>query len=223
MSSFTYIDKDKNRALLILPGWGFHPMVIDHEQLDFDIIIPNTPILRPLSVVTQMLKKTKHIKLNILGWSLGARVALDTVSAAPELFEKTVLVSLPPPFEKTTVMEKLGQVERDMNKALKGFYLSVFQDNPKAYRRFKRHLEKLCLSFWSSKSLIEGLQMLTSPLPEDIEIENCLLIHGSRDPICPINSLPRLSKKGDGQKEVIFDCGHTPFLEPGFYDEINNF
>ncbi len=224
MEPFTYIDKGTGRALLILPGWGFHPFVIDPALLNFDLVIPSRPLLNPLFLVNQVnqiIKKNSSKELNMLGWSLGARLALDTVLAAPQLFKKTVLVSLPSPFDKKVIAEKHEQLEKDLNKALKGFYMSVFQDNIKAYKRFKKEQEGLCLSFWTKESLVEGLEILARPLPQGIEnIRNLLIIHGTRDTICPIGRLPALSKENK-QKTVILDCGHAPFLIQDFYDAIN--
>ena len=218
-----YIDKGTGRTLILLPGWGFHPEIIDFKRLHYDLLLPQRPILiENIDFLVEEIRSIGMEKTNILGWSLGARIAMEAVNHVPSIFSKMILVSLPAPFDDTTIKFKLSQLEKDQKKALKGFYLTVFQDDLKAYKLFKKRVEHKCLSFWTKEELVQGLKILGQPLPKILDKKELLLIHGEYDSLCPVNRLPKL-KDSKKQKKILLSCGHIPFMEDAFYNAVNTF
>ncbi len=218
----SYKDKAFGRTLLVLPGWGFDPRVCGLQRFDFDLLIPERPLLHPLPYVITAMKTLGLEKISVLGWSLGARIAADMVESVPEIFHKTILVSTGVSFSKRAVSEKLLEISRDGKRALKTFYLSVFDGDRRAYKRFKRKHEKRCMAFWSQEELCRGLELIENGLEHLPCLGNMLLIHGKYDNVSPLNLL--LSTFGETIPELlILPCGHYPFFEDNFYEAVNNF
>ncbi len=218
----SFVDKGRKRPILILSGWGFDPFIFNLDSLDFDLLLPKRPLFDPLPQVRKFLKQMGLKKINILGWSLGARIARDMAESEPELFDKVFLVSICPFFPKKIIDKKMEELKRDRERALRGFYFTLFHGDKMAYKQFKRHHEKRCMAFWSISELERGLRYLEKDCSGMTLIKNVLVIHGENDPICPVEAASEVLTQM-GQKRLILSCGHLPFLEKGFYEAVNSF
>ncbi len=218
----SFVDKGCKRPILILSGWGFDPLIFRLDALDFDLLLPKRPLFDPLLQIRKLLRQMCIKRINVLGWSLGARIARDMAESEPELFDKVFLVSMCPFFPKKIIDNKMEELKRDRERALKGFYFTLFHGDRLAYKQFKRHHEKRCMAFWSTIELEQGLRYLEKDCSAMPLIKNVLVIHGANDPICPVEeAVDILPQKG--QKKLILPCGHLPFLEKGFYEAVNSF
>jgi len=216
----SFIDKGQGRSLLVLPGWGFDPYVFDIKALSYDLVLPKRPIFDPFDKLSQALKGLSGQQISVIGWSLGAVVALKMVEKWPHLFVKVILASYPAPFPQKVINEKILEVEKEKDRALRGFYLEVFGKTMKHYRKFKKEHEKRCLSFWKKDELVNGLRQLAekTKIP-DFQVET-LIIHGKKDTISPVELLPKSLLKG-ADKTIFLDCGHMILWEKDLYEAIN--
>ncbi len=220
-SLISYLDKGLDEGLLLLPGWGFDPFVWDIERFNYNLFIPQTPLLDPLPHLERALEEQGIKRLSVLGWSLGARIALDAVTKLPDLFDKCILASYGAMFSRKTIENKIQEIRRDKKRGLKTFYLAIFPDTT-SYKGFMRLHQKRCMEYWNENDLIAGLKYLIKKPPGKVEAKNVLFIHGSQDEICPLEGLPDISERSC-QRKVVLSCGHIPFLKDDFYDLVNNF
>ncbi len=216
----SFIDKGQGKSLLVLPGWGFDPNVFDIDALRYDLILPQRPIFDPLDTLSKALEELGSQEISVIGWSIGAVVALKMVEKWPHLFVKVILASYPVPFPQKVITEKIADVEKNKDKALRGFYLEVFERTIKHYRKFKKEHEKRCLSFWKKDELIKGLRLLAAKTKIPDSLIETFIIHGKKDAISPIERLPKSLLK-EAEKTILIDCGHMILWKKDFYEAIN--
>ena len=216
----SFIDKGKDKTLLVLPGWGFTPEFMGLDRLEWNLLVPARPVFDPLPLVSKAMGKYGLDGIYVLGWSLGARIALDSALKAPEIFKGCILVSYGDMFRQDIIREKLRQIEENREKGLRSFYLTIFPDKG-AYRAFRKVHEKRCISFWSLEDLKIGLNYLLKPAPTHIPLKNLVFIHGNRDDLCPPERIMEITSLEEPRR-ILLDCGHIPFTKDEFYEAVNN-
>lgn len=167
-------------------------------------------------------------EVTLLGWSLGALVALASYPAVRERLASLVLVSATskycsspdypyglPPKEPRSLSLLL---KRNPHKAMDGFYRKMFADelhSEKGFASFERDVLPL-LPSPCPEAMIPVLQTLETadmrPVLSSIR-KPALLIHGDRDLICPVDSSRYMSTQISGsQCAVLTGAGHAPMF-----------
>ncbi len=167
-------------------------------------------------------------EVTLLGWSLGALVALASYPAVRERLASLVLVSgtskycsspdyphgLPPKEPRSLSL----LLKRNPHKAMYGFHRTMFTDelhSEKGFEAFERDVLPL-LPPPSPEVMVPVLQTLETadvrPVLSSIR-EPVLLIHGDRDLICPVDSSRYMSTQISGsQCAVLIGAGHAPMF-----------
>ena len=224
--------------VVLLHGWGLHAPVWDglaaglaHRFQVHVADLPgygDSPLCEPYSVpaIAQALARTMPRACGVVGWSLGALVALAWARCAPQQVAHLALLAATPCFvqrrdwahgvEPGMLEAFTRELESDCDSALERFIaLQVLGDG--AAGRTAQALLRTARTRRSSLAALKGgLQML---LDTDLRgalagiEQRTLVIHGERDRVIPPaagrhlgSSLPR------ARFELIAGAAHAPFL-----------
>jgi pimeloyl-ACP methyl ester carboxylesterase len=214
---FEFIRRGHERSLVLIPGWGFCSDVFSSPNLSYNYILPKGPVYRDISTELYDFLLSRNIaKVSILGWSLGAYVALDFQTGYPDMIETVYVVSLRRSFDQEEIKTQLEALEADPVCALKQFYRRCFLGQGADYHWFSRTLEESSIRHWDKSKLRKGLMYLKGKTANLSEYAGTHLrvFHGERDVIVPLDKVP---KPPPGVAiEVIPDTGHLPFLSSEF-------
>ena len=214
---FEYIHRGHERHLVMIPGWGFCAGIFSPLNLPYNYIMPNGPVYRDISVdLHDFLLKENITEVSILGWSLGALVAMDFHAEYPKMIEALFVISLRRTFYHEEIADQLDALEKEHVRTLKQFYRRCFLGQKADYTWFCRTLEAFCIRQWNKTDLEKGLMYLKDKTVNFSEWKgtNLRIFHGDRDMIVPLDQVPG-PPQGVGI-EVISQTGHLPFLSPGF-------
>lgn len=176
----------------------------------------------------------------LLGWSLGAQVALAAAPLARPRLAALVLVSGTPRFtegdgwphgQPARGVEGLAaRVRRDAPRAAARFFEGMFVDGElDGAARARAEAVRAAVSPADPAALLSGLDVLAredlrAALPAlDLPV---LLVHGDRDPVCPAGASRAMAAAIPGARLVeLPGAGHAPFLSrPGpFRDALASF
>jgi pimeloyl-ACP methyl ester carboxylesterase len=174
--------------------------------------------------------------VTLLGWSLGALVALAAYPSVRERLASLVLVSgtskycssadypygLPPSEPRTLSL----LVKRNPHKALEGFLRRMFsieEGSERGFEEFERDILPLMFPP-SPEGMVQALQTLVTadmrPVLSSVQ-EPALLIHGDRDLICPVDASRFMAEQIFGAHCIILaGAGHAPMYSRS--DEFNS-
>ncbi|MEN8141472.1 MAG: alpha/beta hydrolase [Thermodesulfobacteriota bacterium] len=199
--------------LFFLPGWGFDQRVLSllpgaaEDALPWQAL---SSFCRPElgDMVIEAIKAAGEPH-HLVGWSMGANLALDLASRQPELVRSLTLVGLRRCWPKPEVAAIGRGLKADMAAFMTDFYRKCFLGNRPAYTKFIRRLEDDYLADLDLPLLLAGLDYLagfTLPvLPPGLPVR---LVHGRKDVIAPLAELPSLP---GAKVTVVAGAGHFPF------------
>lgn len=178
----------------------------------------------------------------VLGWSLGAQVAL-AAAADPKVRARVaalVLVSATPRFTEgegwphglpaRSVEGLAARVRRDAAKAVARFFDGMFVDGElDAPGRARAEAVRAAVPPADPAALLSGLDVLAradlrAALPA-LDVP-ALVVHGDRDPVCPPGAARATAAAIPGARLALLPgAGHAPFLSrPGpFRDALGSF
>ncbi|UQD51893.1 alpha/beta hydrolase [Bacillus methanolicus] len=226
----------KPSYLVMLPGWGM-------EQAAFQPLIDSLSKVFQLSFVewrgvkspNDFRERVEETIISIqepvflLGWSLGSLAALEFAITYPNSVKGLILIAGTSRFTSCEhysfgwhprIVERMKkQLQRNKEKTLADFYDSMFSESEKEAGFFSQFAEIVQRKFQGDDifSLITGLDYL---LQKDMRVRigqiktSCLLIHGKKDVICPIEASSFIGAKL-GDKSIFYvleDAGHVPFF-----------
>ena len=160
----------------------------------------------------------------ILGWSLGAMVALELARDFPDHVRALYLVGASDTFVTTPeselgwseqTFERMGlRLEEDLDATLRRFYRQIFTADERRDGYLRTLLHGVAEAERSTVALRAGLDFLRTYALGSLDITKpVFLLHGERDTICPLGSAERLcSGLSDAELTVVEDAGHAPFL-----------
>jgi len=172
----------------------------------------------------------------LLGWSLGAQVALAAVPLLRARLSALVLVSGTPRFTAgegwphglpaQSVEVLAHRVRRDAPRAIARFQDGMFVEgelDPAGRERVAR--VRAALPAPDPGAALAGLEVLAR---EDLRAGLAgidlpvLLVHGDRDPICPVGAARAMAAAIPGARlAVLPGAGHAPFLSrPGAFRDV---
>jgi pimeloyl-[acyl-carrier protein] methyl ester esterase len=167
-------------------------------------------------------------KVVLVGWSMGAQIALHSYAALSERLAGIALVSATPRFTASedfpyalAVKEAGGmrlKVQRNAQRALDGFYARLFAEGELENHPLSSEISELLSSISPPETggVLEALDSLAQAdmrqfLPL-ITIPT-LILNGSLDRICLPQASQYLKEHISAAEQVVFpDCGHAPFL-----------
>ncbi|RPI50423.1 MAG: alpha/beta hydrolase, partial [Deltaproteobacteria bacterium] len=109
---FELILRGHERSLVLIPGWGFCSDIFSSLNLSYNYILPKGPVCRDISIEIHDFLLSKDIaSVSILGWSLGAYVALDFQAGYPDMIEAVYVISLRKAFDYEEILSQLNALE----------------------------------------------------------------------------------------------------------------
>lgn len=167
-------------------------------------------------------------KVLLVGWSMGAQIALQSYAQLTDRLSGMVLVSATPRFTASddfphalACNEANGmrlKVQRNAQRALEGFYSRLFAEGELDGHPSGAEIKQLLSSIPppDTDAMLEALDALARAdmreLLAAITIPT-LIMNGAQDRICLPQASRYLKEHIPGAGQIIFhDCGHAPFL-----------
>jgi len=214
---FELIRRGHERSLVLIPGWGFCPDIFSSLNLAYNYVLPKGPVYRDISTeLYDFLLKKDIAKASILGWSLGACVALDFLAGYPNMIEAVHVISLRRAFDHEELTAQFKALEADRVVALRQFYRRCFFGQSADYQWFSSVLEESGIRQWAMPELRKGLMYLKG---KTADLSKCAgtqlrIFHGEKDVIAPLDKVPE--PPPGVAIDVIPGTGHLPFLSSEF-------
>jgi len=175
-----------------------------------------------------LLEKLDLSKIVLVGWSMGAQIALQACAELSDRLAGMVLVSATPCFTASADFrygladkEANGmrlKVQRNSQRALDGFHSRIFTEGEIDNHPLSSELRELLASILppDTCSILESLDSLVRAdmrhLLPTIKVPT-LILNGSHDRICLPQASAYLKENISGADQYIFQgCGHAPFL-----------
>jgi pimeloyl-[acyl-carrier protein] methyl ester esterase len=172
----------------------------------------------------------------VLGWSLGAMVALELARDYPERVRALYLVGatgsfVAPPasdlgWPEHTLEDMMLRLEEDRDATLRWFYRQIFTSDERRAGHLRTLLEHAAGAEQSPMALRAGLDYLRTYALDPHRITRPVyLLHGERDTICPLGAAERLVLGLPGAAlTVVEGAGHAPFISnrPRFIEWLND-
>ena len=199
---------------LFMPGWAFDGRMLRLLDPVPSWIYPEN-MLAPETIEQDLLYflETKGLsKVRLVGWSMGAMLALKFAARHSELIDSLVLVSLRTSWPETEIDAIRTEFSQAPASFLKGFYRKCFLGHKQTYTNFRANLEPFYLAEAGKNiaRLQRGLDYLsTFKVPEPLPQVPIQLIHGKQDIVAPPEDMPILP---GADIEIIDNAGHAPFL-----------
>ncbi|GAB2691912.1 alpha/beta fold hydrolase [Paenibacillus thermoaerophilus] len=227
----------RRTTVLWLTGWSMPDAVFDplraalpmyrHAGADYSAADSPEAIVGTARAAARALRSDKdgEAPLLIAGWSLGALLALRL--AAEGLADGLVLMAATACFVRPKEQSGLGwpdpylrkmlaRLGKDRERVLEDFRRGLFTDEEREAGCESALLAAAPTGVWTADALAAGLQLLRTedcrPLLPSIGCP-ALLIHGTRDTICPYGAALELARLMPRASLIAAEaCGHVPFL-----------
>ena len=167
-------------------------------------------------------------KVVLVGWSMGAQIALQASAELSGMLAGMVLVSATPSFTATDDFphalarnEASGmrlKVQRNKERALNGFYTRMFAEGELEVHPAAAEIKQLLSEITSpdTADALEALDALSEadmcPLLPAVNVPT-LILNGGQDQICLPQASSYLKANVSGAEQIVYPhCGHAPFL-----------
>lgn len=168
------------------------------------------------------------VKVILVGWSMGAQIALQSCAELSGRLCGILLVSATPRFTASDDFpyglarnEASGmrlKVQRNTARALSGFYTRMFAEGELEAHPLASEIKQLLGSIESPETagVLDALDALVAadmrPLLQHITVPT-LVVNGGHDRICLPQASSYLAARIPGAEQIVFPlCGHAPFL-----------
>jgi pimeloyl-[acyl-carrier protein] methyl ester esterase len=178
--------------------------------------------------LTDLLEQLNLSNVVLVGWSMGAQIAMQASAGLSGRLAGMVLVSATPCFTASEDFpygladkEASGmrlKVQRDTQRALDGFYARLFAEGELESRSLSSEIRELLLSIAppDTGSVLEALDSLArADMRQFLPVITVptLILNGSCDRICLPQASQYLKEHISGADQIVFHgCGHAPFL-----------
>jgi len=216
-------------SLVMFHGWGYQPSIwhsLAAELDEFQVLMPELHPSSPnIDTWADSVQAAIPVGSLILGWSLGALLALNIASRHPTKIAGLVLIGASPRFaagkdwihgmDPAVVAAFKTSYEEHPRATLKRFLaLQVLGDS--ARNSVKSVLEPHLLSNEEAlPALSLGLEILaTADLRDRLPITTpCSLLHGERDALMPLAAAHMLHSRLPRSRLIILpESGHAPLF-----------
>jgi len=212
---------DGASPVIFLPGWGCSGRMLSlcaPARAWWSV----TGQLAPSSLLAELeafVRGRLWPRVILVGWSMGARPALEFASRHPGKIEALILLSVRREWPAPEVAAIRRQLLLDPAAFLKEFYRKCFLGRKEAWRRFVAEVQEVEVRERHLSALKAGLALLQTPLEPAIDalrqsgfpLEKVWLLHGASDIIAPCRQRLQLA----GTRQLILKHeGHALFLAP---------
>ncbi|MFZ4858749.1 MAG: alpha/beta fold hydrolase [Desulfuromonadaceae bacterium] len=243
--SLWYEERGRGCPVVFVHGWCMSSAVwkyqLDDLAASFRIIAPDlrghghsNGVAGSLSFtafasdLADLLLRLNLSNVVLVGWSMGAQIALQACAGVSERLAGMVLVSATPCFTAKAdfryglaAKEASGmrlKVERNTGRALDGFHTRMFAEGEIESHAVSSEITGLLASIPppDTCAVLEALDSLARAdmrhLLSRVRVPT-LIINGSDDRICLPQASDYLKVHISGAEQFVFqDCGHAPFL-----------
>ncbi len=231
------------RDVVFLHGWGAHALVFRgltrSREKNFTahlIDLPgygDAPTCSPYTLerIADTLAAQVPARCCVVGWSLGAQVALTWARRAPQQVEKLALISATPCFvqrgdwphatERSVMRQFALALKRDRTGVMLRFVSLQALGDAHAARVALRLRNVLFARAVAPVSVLEhGLEILrTTDLRDDLGAirQPTLVLHGAHDTVTPVTAGKWLARAlPNARFQLLAGAAHAPFIsEPG--------
>lgn len=208
------------RPVFFLSGWGFDGRIVELAATPPAWLYP-AGLINPCSIIDDLfrfLEKKRILRIDLVGWSMGANLAFDFARAYPERVASLYLISICREWPDIEIEQVRAAFSRDPAAFLVSFYRKCFLGYRKAYDRFVAEFQEDYINNMDITMLNTGLDYMKQTRVDDAHIDllsgmEVHLIHGRRDIITPMNQMPEFCWAG---REILDQDGHIPFLSQDF-------
>jgi malonyl-CoA O-methyltransferase len=202
--------------VLFLPGWGFSGQVMDLAEKQYGwarLVAPLDPVTA-LPEIMAFLSAHHLGSIHLVGWSMGASLALDFAAAFPDQVATLTLLGLRscwPPSEINAIRQALTA---DPPVFLRDFYRKSLLGYKKEARQFVVEQQETLMQSLNMEVLIRGLDYLGQwRLPEQMTQCPVFCWHGRRDIVAPVTERAIIP---GACTTIIEHGGHALFLDREF-------
>ncbi len=255
---FWYEDEGAGYPVVLVHGWCMSSAVWKYQ---FDGLAPSMRLLAPdlrghglsggisgglnfnnfAEDLADLFDALDLTKVLLVGWSMGAQIAIQSCAALSDRLAGMVLVSATPSFTASIDFpyglasnEASGmrlKVQRNTQRALDGFYTRLFVEGELESHRYAAEIKQLLSSIPSpdTAAVLDALDALARTdmrhLLAMISVPT-LILNGGQDRICLPQASSYLKEHIPYAEQTVFpDSGHVPFLTQSgqFNAEITRF
>jgi len=204
------INNDSAQTLLYLPG-----MATDYRLLEdikawnviyFDGFVNNISDIEPLD---EILRAYNIHNITILGWSLGAKIAVELAKEYPNCVRQLFLLSINPKFEQVKLAEFAKDIREEKVKTLKKFYMETFYPDNSATKEFLRG--EICADYLNTltdEGLADGISALSKETVLDKTTLPTIIFHGENDVVAPFENTEKWAKENSLPFVKLKNVGH---------------
>ncbi len=177
------------------------------------IFYPKT-FINPTTIfheIHEFMEDTKIKKIEILGWSMGAHLALDFAKQYPQHVAKITLISPRRAWPLSEIESIRNFLRIGLDEYLLTFYRKCFLGFSDAFKLFTCQYLNLYLEKINLNLLEMGLDYLKNTIVSPAPGLSVQLIYGSRDIIIPASEKVYFPA---AEIEIVDYTGHMPFLSP---------
>jgi malonyl-CoA O-methyltransferase len=196
---------------IFLPGWGFDGRICELMEPPPAWFYPLTPI-DPTSLINELLAFLETRKLRqavLIGWSMGANLALDFAREHPDRVSTLILIAMRRHWPSAEIEAIRRELLEEPTTFLAAFYRKCFLGHKEGYKRFKARFPSPAHPDIDIKILTRGLDYLQQTSCQPAPGVQTRLLHGADDIIVPLAQRARLP---EASMEIVAHTGHMPFL-----------
>ncbi|MGV1100137.1 alpha/beta fold hydrolase [Thiovibrio sp. JS02] len=201
---------------VFLPGWAFSGAVLSLAGKDFPWLAPVAPLdaATAVSDLAFFLQEAEIGLVRLVGWSLGAHLALDFANRFPERVASLALLALRSSWPAAEIAAIRAGLQRDPHAFLRDFYRKCFLGYRSEYRHFLADQQEELLETIAPALLARGLDYLASwRLPVKPLSGQVFCWHGRRDVIAPLAERAVIP---GAESRVLDHAGHALFFDQEF-------
>lgn len=219
------------RPLVFLHGWGQSSHIWMQQRQHFaEAVFLDLPGHGGAAEAADWLESLQHQLPDesciLVGWSLGALLAMQLAQQQPERITSLVLVGATPCFyprgdwphgcDPTAFQALKIGIKHDAERALQRFFLLMFRGEEVSRVQLKTMQPHPEMPKPSTRALLMGLALLRE-IDLRSEVENIrqptLILHGTADAVVPPAAGKWLAEHLPCSRRLDFaGCGHAPFL-----------
>jgi pimeloyl-ACP methyl ester carboxylesterase len=219
-TEFRFIDRKKNRNLVLVPGWATDHRIFGTLELDYNYILADKFWPGDFSDKLFNFLKTEDInEVSLLGLSLGGFCSADFAVKYPAAVSELFLVGIRKKYPESGLDRIAGYLTQNKELYLRKFYQECFINKAESAWFDENLRDSYCRQF-DLEYLTRTLDCLRRPefslesLDKEVKVE---ILHGSNDKIALLDEARKISQSRKGCGFVLIESsGHIPFFTKDF-------
>lgn len=197
--------------VIFLPGWGFDGRICELVRPAWNWIYPVVHLAprKLLEALQDLVSEQRFERLRLVGWSLGAMLALEFAGRQPGRVEALDLIAMRRQWPVAEIDQIRAELRLDCGEFLAGFYRKCFLGLQEVYRNFKLSLQDEYIRDADLDTLLQGLDYLQKADWRPVAGVKTSIIHGRHDIIAPVDERVAIP---EAAVEIVDHAGHMVFL-----------